>query len=341
MHPTPRRPPLFSGPPRQRVLAAMCLAFGLLTVWPLLAWVYGLGSFAVWYWALAVPGLLFITGLAVVLRRTGAYPDLHVAIVAGALGGIVGTIAYDLVRAPFLALGLRLFAPIDSYGLFILDASHSSPLTEFTGWTYNVANGVGFGVAYAVIGLGRRWWLAIPWALWLESMTLITPYAGSYGIAGHPDLVAIAYFGHVAYGTPLGIIVRQAAHWRSRDDAPVPVSWAVAAVAAILLVWHQPWSIPASVGAAESLRPQPASLVESGKFVPEWVRVPAGGCLLLANHDAATYTLSGVTGAGRGQPLAASSQGRYCFAGAGVKRVQLNGVPYSGGFVIVDPALHP
>jgi hypothetical protein len=173
-------------------------------------------------------------------------------------------------------------------------------------------------------------------------MTLITPYAGSYGIAGHPDLVAIAYFGHVAYGTPLGIIVRQAAQWRSREDAPVPVSWAVGAVAAILLVWHQPWSIPASVGAAESLRPQPASLVEAGKFVPEWVRVPAGGCVLLANHDTATYTLRGVgDNGGVAATLAASSQGRFCFRDAGVKRVQLNGVPYSGGFVIVDPALHP
>jgi hypothetical protein len=320
----------------------MCLVFGLLTVWPLLAWVYGLGSFAIWYWALAVPGLLAITALAIVLRRSGAHGDLYTAIVAGTIGGIVGTVAYDLVRAPFLALGLRLFAPIDSYGLFILNASHSSPLTEFTGWTYNVANGVGFGVAYAMIGLGRRWFWAIPWALWLESMTLITPYAGAYGIVGHPDLVAIAYFGHVAYGTPLGLIVRQAAQWRSREDAPVPVSWAVGAVAAILLVWHQPWSMPASLGAAESLRPQPASFVESGKFVPEWVRVPAGGCLLLANHDASSYTLSGVTGVAGGAPrLQASSQGRVCFRDSGVKRVQLNGVPYSGGFVIVDPSLHP
>src|SRR5258708_16576335 len=212
--------------------------------------------------------------MALWLRRTRTFPDLQVAIVAGALGGIAGTIGYDLVRIPFLAFGLRLFAPIESYGLLILNASHSSPLTQFTGWSYNITNGIGFGIAYAMVGLGRRWWWAIPWALWRETMTIVTPYASSYGLAGHPDLIAIAYGAHVAYGTPLGLIVRQAAHWRRLDEAPLPVSWALAGVLAVLLVWHRPWTMPDSLGAAESLQPQPASIVEAGMFVPEWVRIP-------------------------------------------------------------------
>ncbi len=333
-----RRPPLLSGPPRQRLLALACLVLGLGSVWPLLAWVYGLGAFASWYWLITVPGLLFIAGLAIVLRRTGAHPDLHAAIVAGALGGIAGTVAYDVVRIPFLALGLRLFAPIDSYGLLILGTSHSSPLTEFAGWTYNFANGAGFGVAYAMLFLGRRWFMAIPWALWLETMTIVTPYASSYGLAGHADLIAIAYGAHVAYATPLGLIVRDAGRTGRREDTPVPVSWAIAAVAVVLLATQQPWVVPSGLSDAEAVRPQPASLVEAGKFVPEWARIPQGGCLLLVNRDGAGYTVSGVAGGGR---LAARSQARYCFDAAGVKRVQLDGVPYSGGFVIVDPALHP
>lgn len=333
-----RRPPLLSGPLRQRLLAFACLVLGLCSVGPLLAWVYGLGQFALWFWALTVPGLLFIAALAMVLRRTGAHPDLHAAIVAGVLGGIAGTVAYDVVRLPFLAMGLRLFAPIDSYGLLILNVSHSSPLTEFTGWAYNFANGAGFGVAYAMLFLGRRWLWAIPWALWLETMTIVTPYAASYGLAGHADLIAIAYGAHVAFATPLGLIVRDAAGWRRQEDAPVPAWWAVAGVAVVLLAVQQPWSAPSGLAAAEALRPQPASLVESGKFVPEWARIPQGGCLLLVNRDAAGYTLSGF---GKSRPLAGHSQARYCFASAGVNRVQLNGVPYSGGFVIADPALHP
>lgn len=124
-------------------------------------------------------------------------------------------------------------------------------------------------------------------------MTLVTPYASAYGLAGHADLIGIAY-GHVAYGTPLGLVVRQAERWRRIEDAPVPAWSAVAAVAVVVLLWHQPWSVPASVGQAESLRPQP--------------------------------------------PFA---DARHCFPTAGVKRVQLNGVPYSGGFVIVDASLRP
>jgi hypothetical protein len=333
---TVRRPPLLTGPLGQRALAAVCLVLGLCSVAPLLAWVYGLGSFAIWFWALAAPGLLVITALALLLRRSGAHPDLQVAIAAGALGGIVGTVGYDLVRIPFLALGLRLFAPIDSYGVLILNTAHSSPLTEFTGWSYNFANGAGFGVAYAMFGLGRHWGWAIPWAWFLETMTIVTPYASSYGLAGHPDLIAIAYGAHIAYGTPLGIISRQAARWRNPGDAPAPVSWAVGAVLVALLVLQRPWVVPDGLGQAESLPVQPASLVENGAFVPEWVRVPLDGCLVLDNRDNNSYRLGAPNGA---RPLAAHAEGRYCFAGAGVKRVQLNGVPYSGGFVIVDPAL--
>jgi len=311
--------------------------FGLCSVLPLLAWVYRWGAFSLWYWALAVPGLLAIAVLAILLRRGGAHPDLHAAIVAGTLGGIAGTIGYDLVRTPFLAMGLRLFAPIDSYGLLILNVSHSSPLTEFAGWTYNVANGAGFGIAYAMVALGRHWLWAIPWALGLETMTIVTPYASAYGLSGHPDLIAIAYGAHVAYAIPLGVVVRQAAHWRRPQDAPLPPLWAIAGVALVLLLWQQPWSTPSGVSRAEAIRPQPASLVESGRFVPEWVRVAAGGCLVLVNHDGISHRLTGVDA----PPLAASATGRYCFAAPGVQRIQLDGVPYSGGFVIVDPALHP
>lgn len=204
------------------------------------------------------------------------------------------------------------------------------------GWSYNVTNGIGFGIAYAMIGMGRSWWWAVPWAWGLETMTFVTPYASSYGIAGHADLIAIAYGAHVAYGAPLGVISHQAARWQRLDEAPLPVWWALTGVLAVLLVWHRPWAIPSSVAAAESLRPQPADIVAAGVFVPEWVRVPAGGCVLLVNHDATPYTLGSPPGA---RPLAAHAEGRYCFGGLGVKRVQLNGVPYSGGFVIVDPAL--
>ena len=70
----------------------------------------------------------------------------------------MGTIGYDLFRLPFVASGLRVLAPIDSYGVLLLDAHTSSPLSGFAGWVYHFSNGIGFGIAYAAVALGRRRW---------------------------------------------------------------------------------------------------------------------------------------------------------------------------------------
>lgn len=327
------QPPVFHGPAGQRVLAVACGIFGLCSVAPLLTWVFGLGSFAAWFWLLAAPGLLLIVVIAVVLKRSGRYPDLYVALVAGALGGVVATLGYDLIRTPFLAAGYRLFAPIDSYGILILGSTHSTHATETVGWLYNFANGVGFGVGYSVLAVGRRWWWAIPWALGLETMTIVTPYADVYGLRGQLDIIAIAYGAHVAYGVPLGIIVQQAGRWRDAGEAFLPPSWALGGVIAALVLWQQPW-IPSEAPPDDNGRPVAA--VAGLRFVPEWLRVPVGGCLVLDNRDDIAYTPSAPAGAAL---LAPTSRRTYCFPSAGIKRVQLNGAPYSGGFVLVDPAM--
>ena len=331
------RSPLLTGPPAQRALAAAVFVLGLCSVAPLLAWVYGLGSFAVWFWALAAPGMLFVFVLAMALNRTDVYPDLRVGIAAGVLGGVVGTIGYDVIRMPFLAAGYRLFAPINSYGILILGTTHSSPLTDFVGWLYNFANGLMFGVAYGMIAIGRRWWWGIPWAFFLETMTIVTPYAAAYGIAGHPDIIAIAYLAHVAYGTPLGLICMQAARWTDADGPPIPNWWALGGVLIALVAFNRPWGGQAGLARAEAMRPGPASVVVSGRFQPEWVRVAQDGCVQVKNDDRRAYDLT----VPAKTHLAASGSGSLCFPSPGVKRVQLNGVAYSGGFVIVDPSLKP
>lgn len=326
-------PPVLEGPWGQRVLAAACGLFGLCSVVPLLAWVYGLGSFAVWLWALAAPGLIFVAATGLFLRRTRGYPTLYVALVAGALGGLAATIAYDLVRGPFVALGYQLFSPINSYGILMLGATHSSHLSDTLGWLYNFWNGIGFGIGYAMVGLGRRWWWAIPWALALETTTIVTPYADVYGLRNHLDVIAIAYGAHVAYGVPLGLIVQRAAGWEALGPSQPPVSWALAAMAGLLALWQQPWVVNADPAAVAG---HPAVAVSADRFQPAWTRVPDGGCVAVSNNDASTYRLSLPAGA---LPLTAHSRRSYCFSGAGVKRVQLNRVPYSGGWVLVDPSL--
>jgi len=319
----------------QRGLAGLCLLFGLGSVWPLLAWVYRLGSFAGWFWFFALPGALFVAGISVVCNRRRFHPALQVAVAAGLLGGLSATVAYDLVRVPFLVLGYRLFAPISTYGILMTLGAASSPGTETLGWLYNFMNGALFGVAYGMIGLGRRWWWAIPFALGLETMTVVTPYADVYGLRGKPDVIAIAYGAHVFYGVALGVVVQRAAAWRDSRQAPFPAWWAVATVVVVLVALNHPWTTGSYLEPARRLRPQPAAVVVGARFQPEWLRVPVGGCVLLDNRDPVAYRLTAPAGAAS---LVAHGRQTYCFQSAGTKRIQLDRVPYSGGWVLVDPA---
>lgn len=335
--------PLTSGDRLQRVLAAIVAIAGVGSVAPLLAWVYGLGGFAAWFWTQAVPGLVAIGAIGVWAARRGQRPAFAIAITAGVLGGVLGTILYDVCRLPFVAGGYRLFAPISSYGLLMLDAGHGDRLTETLGWAYNFANGTGFGIAYAMFGLGRRWWWAVPWALFLETMTVVTPYAGVYGLAGHPDIIAIAFGAHVFYGAGLGIVCERAGRWRTSGDAFLPPTWVLGGTAAVLVAFGQPWLSTAAVAPVDAAAPAPGSPsdaaavdVRGGRFEPEWLRLGQGDCLRVVNRDTQAYRLSEPPGASE---LRASAAATYCFPTAGIKRVQLNATPYSGGFVIVDPSL--
>lgn len=285
-----------------RGLVALC---GLLNVAALLAWVMGLGAFHVWFLATGVPALAVLVAVAVrIARDPERDPYLRRALVAGTVGGLLGTIGYDLFRIPFIVGGLRLFAPIDSYGVLLLDAGASSQLTGLAGWSYHFTNGIGFGIAYAVVALGRRWPWAVLWGLILESATLVTPFADSYAIAGKWDLIAIAYAAHLAYGIPLGLVVQRATAWRDlRRPIAVP-SWAqLTALAVGLVAWLQPTlDVPRA----------PVTRVVDGRFEPEWVRVAPGGCAEVVGADDA------------------------CNDDVGVHRVKLKDEAYSGGFLLVD-----
>ena len=294
----------------RRTLIAAC---GLLNVGALLAWVFDLGAFHVWFLLTGVPASVLLAVVAVRLaRRPDRDPYLRRALVAGAVGGLLGTLGYDVFRIPFVVGGLRLFAPIDSYGVLLLDAAGSSATSGFAGWSYHFANGIGFGIAYAAVALGRKWPFAVLWGLVLETATILTPFADSYAIAGEWDLIAIAYAAHLAYGIPLGIIVQRAVGWQElRRPLPVP-AWALLTATAIgLAAWLQP--------TGEVMRSAEITITD-GRFSPEWVRVAPGTCARIEARDAARYNLDG----------------RQCNDKVGAHRVRVNDDPYSGGFLLVD-----
>lgn len=228
---------------------------GLLPVAPLLAWSYGLGSFRAWFLATTVPALLAL--VAVAARAT----DLRPVLACGAAGGLLGTIGYDVFRVPFVVVGgLRLLAPIDSYGVLLLGARSSSGLSGFAGWAFHLANGVGFGIAYAAVMRGRNRWWGVVWGMVLETATVLTPFASIYGIRGKWHLIGIAYAAHVAYGLPLGYVVER--------RVALPAAKMLGAAAVALAVWLHPWSLPPS-----------ATTVRGDRMHPEWLRVRQGDCV--------------------------------------------------------------
>lgn len=283
------------------------------SVLALLAWVYKLAPFQRAFVALSLPCLALLGVLAVHARRSPALADL---LAAGVAGGLVGTIGYDLFRIPFVVAGLRMLAPIDSYGVLLLDASESSPWTGTAGWSFHLLNGVGFGITYAALARPERrhWAWAVAWAMVLETATVATPFGRVYGIAGQGDLLFIAYAAHVAYGVPLGLIVQR---WAPSPRAALR---ALAGAVAVLIAWQHPWSSPAADRAGRAA-PGPSTTVVAERFRPEWVRVHPGGCARLIAADG-------------------SGAGAVCPARTPAPRVvrhKIEGAPYSGGFMLVDP----
>jgi hypothetical protein len=312
---------------------------GLGPVASLLAWVFGLGPFAVWFWAVSAPSILLLCSIVWWATRDGERPRLRLAVVAGTVGGLLGTFGYDVFRLPFHLFGLRLLTPIDSYGVLLLGADRSNDLTGLAGWLYHVSNGVGFGIAYGVVALGRRWWWGVLWAMVLETATIATPFVGTYGLRGRWVIIGIAYAAHVAYGVPLGRWVERASvrvpQLLELTRRPILVSLSVAVFG--LFFWHHPWRSIGSAWSGSSAASASASVsVVRDRFEPRWLRVAVGECVTVHNRDEVIHALRGA--GEKPTPLPARGSGRACFADDGVHRVRTSSRPDAGGYVIVDPS---
>jgi hypothetical protein len=306
---------------RLRRLAVFLLAGGSIAA--LLADVYGVAPMRTIFWSVSVPAMV---ALAVLANLSGTGSDLRARIHVGAVAGVVGVIGYDVVRVPFALTGQRVFAPIESYGILIAGASSSSPLTSSLGWLYHLSNGVTFGVAYAMFAGRRPALWGVGWGLFLETVALISPFAGRYGMSGHFVLIAIAYGAHVFYGWPLGRLAREL----DRTAAVLGAHGAAATLGAaivLILAWQRPWNH--TRGEASRPGEGPVTVVRGDRFEPEWLRIAPGGCVVVDNRSVTSYTAP----AG---PMPAGVRSPLCFGRPGIYRIRLGTRPYSGGFVYVD-----
>lgn len=264
------------------IRAALFLACGTSGA-ALLAKVYGLTSMQTATLALAAPcsvGLLVVWMWSMRTSREALTSTLSL----GFIGGIAGTIAYDLVRVPFHLMGQRIFAPIGAYGVWISGASTSSRFTEVIGWTYHFSNGITFGMMYALFFRGRAWWWAVVWGLLLETIALGSPFGRIFSVTGNYSAIGIAYAGHIAWGIPLGLLVQHSdATLAYLARTPDSLKWSTFLLGCVALAW--PMFSTARIQRDKDVIPREFR-AENDFLRPDWVRIQRGAVVRILNPGA-------------------------------------------------------
>ena len=141
-------------------------------------------------------------------------------IVIGAIAGFTAAVAYDTFRLPFVystSWGLTGFVPslplfkvFSQFGAMILNkADSNSPAAILVGWVYHFSNGITFGIMYATMvngQWGRRWPVAIVFAVGLELAMLFTPYPATFGIGLTETFVVVTLTAHLIFGVTMGLM---------------------------------------------------------------------------------------------------------------------------------------
>lgn len=192
-----------------RILAvrALLVLCGSLSIGSLLSYFLGMGRFD---WlvlsTLAAEGAI-IAG--VVLWANAQRLQLISSLLrSGVWAGGLATLAYDLVRIPVAHSGVPVFKAISYFGTVILGVQSPTLLSETLGWAYHLSNGVSFGLMYAAMVRRPRLYSAVIWALTLEAVMLMTPYAEIFGYRRDVKFFAITIGAHAVYGLVLYLALR-------------------------------------------------------------------------------------------------------------------------------------
>ena len=140
-------------------------------------------------------------------------------IVQGAIAGIVAAVAYDLYRLPIVMSGAPLFKVFPRFGELLLGGTEPRWLVHGLGWTYHFSNGAALGIMFLVMASCFRrpmlFWGAVAWAVFVEAMLLITPYATFFGLKVNGRFLFFTASAHLVFGIVPGVYCR----WRLRGRA--------------------------------------------------------------------------------------------------------------------------
>jgi hypothetical protein len=199
----------------RRVLGSRAVVFSLagLSFACLLGQFYGLWTMRLFgCWVLPPATALLVLAAWLNRGHPGQPGSPRTWIVQGTLGGIVAAVAYDLYRLPFVLKGAPLFNVFPRFGELLLGAPQPRWLVHGLGWTYHFSNGAALGIMFMVMASCFRrpalFWGAVAWALFVESMLLLTPYTSFFGLKLNGRFLFLTASAHLIFGMVLGLYCR-------------------------------------------------------------------------------------------------------------------------------------
>lgn len=162
---------------------------------------------------------------------------LRSGLTAGLWAGIAGTVGLEIVRIT----GFRVFDAMpgsmpELIGVLMTNRFMDGPdiLSNLLGWSDHFLNGVGFATIFILIIGASRPWIAIPYALVIATIFMISPATtatgiGYFGVQYGIGFAITVYLAHIIFGTVFGRVAarldRSGPIWShylqlGRDDRP-------------------------------------------------------------------------------------------------------------------------
>jgi hypothetical protein len=209
---------------REAVLTLLALAAGGISSLLVVAASAKLAPMPVLFWAVGVPGMAVVVAILVYSRVTGM-ERLFQRLWLGLIGGIVLTLALDVVRVAGVHLGY-LPDSVTMFGNMITAApamAEPTPLSYALGGAYHFFNGISFALVYSILFGRTRWWGAVLFSVAFVELGMMTlpPMAPKFGPFGLDKFNTLwnGYFldtllAHAAMGLALGVIMHHFARHR-------------------------------------------------------------------------------------------------------------------------------
>jgi hypothetical protein len=190
------------------VIRAFVFGLAFLSFACLLGHFYGLWTMHVFACTVLPPAILVLAAIAWRKKSAGAVSP-RTWIVEGACAGLVAAVAYDLYRVPFVLNGAPLFKVFPQFGELILAGTQPRWAVHLMGWAYHFSNGAALGIMFLAL-LPRftprlMLWGAVGWALFVETMLLLTPYANVFGLKVDGRFLFLTASAHLVFGVTLGL----------------------------------------------------------------------------------------------------------------------------------------